>query len=116
MVCCRRHVEHNCTTAKTKRLEFSLPELNANRNIEKSLHVTVMELKNHGMIIGHDLIASMQLDIKGSNMSIKWDVSAIPWHSIDSTVDNICLAEDRCNCQPTEQEMQRMTDILDAKH
>jgi hypothetical protein len=34
------------TTAKNKRLEFSLPELNANRNIEKSFHVTDMELKN----------------------------------------------------------------------
>jgi hypothetical protein len=44
------------TTAKTKRLEFSLPELNANRNIEKSFHVIDMELKNYNMIVGGDLI------------------------------------------------------------
>jgi hypothetical protein len=68
------------------------------------------------MIVSRDLIASLQLDIKGSDMSIKWDDSAIPWRSIDSTVDDIHLAEDRRNHQLTEQEMQRMTDILDAKH
>ena len=45
------------------------------------------------MIIGRDLIASLQLDIKGSDVSIKWDDSAIPWRSINSTVDDICLAE-----------------------
>jgi hypothetical protein len=68
------------------------------------------------MIIGRDLITSLQLNIKGSNMSIKWDDSAIPLRSVDSTVDDIYLVEDRHNYQPTEQEMQRMTDILDAKH
>ncbi len=104
------------TTAKTKRLEFRLLELNANRNIEKSFHVVDIDLKNYDMIIGRDLITSLQLDIKGSDMSIKWDDSAIPWRSIDSTVDDIYLAEDRRNYQPIEQEMQRMTDILDAKY
>jgi hypothetical protein len=76
-----------------------------------------MELKNYDVTVGRDLIASMPPDIKGSDMSIEWDDSAIPWRSIDSTVDDIYLAEDRRNCQPTEQEMQRMTDILvDAKY
>jgi hypothetical protein len=104
------------TTAKTKQLEFCLPELNANRNVEKSFHVVDIELKNYDMIIGRDLITSLQLDIKGSDMSIKWDDSAIPWRSIDLTVDDIYLAEDRRNFQPTEQEMQRMTDILATSH
>jgi hypothetical protein len=104
------------TTAKVKRLEFCLPELNANRNIEKSCHVADIELKNNHMIVGRDLITSLQLDIKGSDMSIKWDDSAIPWRSVVSTVNDIYLAEDPRNCQPTEQEMQRMNDILDAKH
>jgi hypothetical protein len=104
------------TTAKTKKLEFRLLELNNNRNIEKSFHVVDIDLKNYDMIIGRDLITSLQLDIKGSDMSIKWDDSAIPWRSIDSTVDDIYLVEDRRNYQPIEQEMQRMTDILDAKY
>jgi hypothetical protein len=34
------------TTAKTKRIEFSPPELNANRNVEKLFHVAHIELKN----------------------------------------------------------------------
>jgi hypothetical protein len=74
-----------------------------------------MELKNYDVIVGRDLITSMQLDIKGSDMSIDWDNSAIPCRSVDSTVNVIYLAEDCCNHQLTEQEMQRMTDILDAK-
>ena len=66
------------------------------------------------MIIGRDLISSLQ--IKGSDMSIKWDDAAVPWRNIDSTVDNIYLAEDRQSYQPIEQEMQWMTNILDAKY
>jgi predicted aspartyl protease len=104
------------TNAKTKRLEFSLAELHANRKIEKSFHVVDMDLKNYDMIIGRDLITSIQLDIKGSDLSIQWDDAAIPWRNIDSTVDDIYLAEDRHSYAPIEQEMQRMTDILDAKY
>jgi hypothetical protein len=81
------------TTAKTKRLEFRLLELNANRNIEKSFHVADIDLKNYDVIVGRDLIASLQLDIEGGDMSIKWDHSAIPWRSITSIVDDMCLAE-----------------------
>ena len=104
------------TSVRTKRLEFSLTELQANRKIEKSFHVVDIDLKDYEMIIGRDLITSLQLDIKGSNMSIKWDNAAIPWRNIDSTVDDIYLAEDCQSYQPVEQEMQRMTDILDAKY
>ena len=46
------------------------------------------------MIIGRDLITSLQLDVKGSDMSIKWNDAAIPWRNIDSTVKDIYLAED----------------------
>jgi hypothetical protein len=67
------------------------------------------------MIIGRDLITSIQLDVKGSNMSIQWD-DAIPWRNIDATVDDIFLTEERHSYQPTEQEMQRMNEILDAKY
>jgi hypothetical protein len=49
-------------------------------------------------------------------MSTKWDDAAIPWRNIDSTVDDIYLAEDSQSYQPIEQEMQRMTNILDAKY
>jgi hypothetical protein len=104
------------TSVKTKRLEFSLTELQANRKIEKSFHVVDIGLKNYDMIIGRNLITSLQLDIKGSDLSIKWDDAAIPWRNIDSTVDNIYLAEDPQSYQPVEQEMQRTTDIPGAKY
>ena len=48
------------TNAKTKRLEFSLPELHTNRTIKKSFHVVNINLKNYDMIIGRDLITSVQ--------------------------------------------------------
>jgi transposase InsO family protein len=104
------------TSAKTKRLEFSLPELQANRKIDKSFHIVDIPLKNYDMIIGRDLITSLQLDVKGSNLTIQWDDAAIPWRNIDSTVEDIYLVEERRPYQPIEQEMQRMTDILDAKY
>jgi hypothetical protein len=108
---------HSKTSAKTKRLEFSLPELQLARKIEKSFHVVDMKLKNYDMIIDRDLITSIQPDVKGSVMSIQWDDAAIPWRNIDATVDDIFLIKDRHSYQPAEQEiMQRMNEILDAKH
>ena len=44
------------TRVKTKRLEFSLTELQANRKIEKSFYVVDIDLKNYEMIICRDLI------------------------------------------------------------
>ena len=67
------------------------------------------------MIIGRNLISSLQLDIKGSDLSIKWDHATILWCNIDSTVEDIYLAEDCQSYHPGEQEMQWMTNILDAK-
>ena len=61
-------------------------------------------------------MSSLQLDIKGSDLSIKWDDATIPWSNIVSTVEDIYLAEDCQSYQPVEQEMQRMTDILDVKY
>jgi hypothetical protein len=104
------------TSAKTKRLQFSLPELQSARKVEKSFHVLDIELKNYDMIIGRELITSLQLDVKGSDMTIKWDDAAIPRRNIDSTVEDICLAEDNQSYHPVEQEMNRMNEILDAKY
>jgi hypothetical protein len=61
------------------------------------------------MLIGRDLITSLQLDVKGSNLSIKWGNASTPWRNIDSTVEDIYLAEDHQPYQLIEQEMQRMT-------
>jgi hypothetical protein len=68
------------------------------------------------VIIDCDLITGLQLDVKGSGMSIKWDNAAIPWRNVDSTVEDIHLAEDNQSYHPVEQEMNRMNEILDAKY
>jgi hypothetical protein len=67
------------------------------------------------MIIGRDLITSLGIDAKGSNLSIKWDDAAIPWRDMDCTVADVYHA-DLHSAQPAEQELKRMTDILDAKY
>jgi hypothetical protein len=54
--------------------------------------------------------------VKGGDMSIKWNDAAIPWRNVDSAVEDICLAEDNQSYHPTEQEMNRMNEILDAKY
>jgi hypothetical protein len=84
--------------------------------MEKSFHVPDMELKNYDVIIGRDLITGLQPEVKGSDMSIKWDDAAIPWRNVDSAVEDICLAEDNQSCHPVEQEMNRMNEILVAKY
>jgi transposase InsO family protein len=67
------------------------------------------------MIIGRDLITSLGLDAKGSDLSIKWEDAAIPWRDMDCTVADVYHA-DLHSAQPVEQELKRMTDILDAKY
>jgi predicted aspartyl protease len=65
------------TTFKTKRVDFSFPELHANRMIKKSFHVVDIDLKRYDMIIGRDLIQTLGLQIKGNDLSLKWDDAAI---------------------------------------
>ncbi len=105
------------TSTKTKKVNFSIPELHANRTIQKSFHVVDDALiQRYEMIIGRDLIQTLGLEIKGNDLSIKWDDAAIPWRDMDSTKEDIFLAEDFHSTEPVEQEIQRMTDILDAKY
>ena len=69
------------------------------------------------MIIGRDLLTSLGLDVKGSDQTIKWDDSVIPWRDMDSSIADIYTAEDLYYTQPPmEQEVQRITEILDAKY
>jgi predicted aspartyl protease len=102
--------------AKTKRLEFSLPELQSNHIMKQSFHIVGIDLKKYNMIIGRNLITNLQLYVKGSDLSIKWDDAAIPWRDVNSTVHYIYLAEDRHSNELIQQEMQQMNDILDAKY
>lgn len=68
---------HAKSTAKAKWLEFSLPELQSNRKIKKLFHIVNIDIKHDDMSIDRNLITSLQLDIKGSTLSIEWDDAII---------------------------------------
>ena len=105
------------TSTKTHAVNFSIPELHANIIVEKSFHVVDDTLiQRSKMIIGCDLITSLGLEVKGNDLSIKWDDAAIPWRNIDSTKDDLFLAEAFQSDEPVEQEIQCRTNILDTKY
>jgi hypothetical protein len=99
------------TTKKTNRTSFSFPELHANKQIEKSLHVVEQGLLRYDMIIGQDLITDLGLDTKGSDLSICWDDAAIPWRDMDATLNDAFLSY-----SPTHQPPKRTKRILDAEY
>ena len=77
------------TTNNKTATSFSLPELLANKIINKSLHVVDLNIKRYGMIIGRDLIRSLGIDIHGAYMTIHWDNAAIPFCYIYSSTNNV---------------------------
>ena len=66
------------------------------------------------MIIGRDLIISLQIDIHGTDMTIHWDNSAILWHDTDSTENNV-FALSQYNAS-FNSETRRVKHTLDAKY
>ena len=58
------------------------------------------------MIIGHDLIRFLGIDIHGGDMTIHWDDAAIPWRDIYSTAKDL-LALSQQNA-PFNSERKRM--------
>ena len=66
------------------------------------------------MIIGRDLIISLGIDIHGTDMTIHWDDTVIPWRDIDSTTNN-AFALSQYNAY-FNSETKIMKRILDAKY
>ena len=66
------------------------------------------------MIIGRDLIRSLGIDIRGSDITIHCDYAAIPWSNIDSTTNDV-FALSQYNA-PFKSETKRMKRILDDKY
>jgi hypothetical protein len=100
-----------CTNKKTKKTSFSFPELHANKQISKSMHVVDQGISRYDMIIGRDLIIDLGLDAKGSDLSICWDDAAIPWREVDSTLKDAFLSY-----IPTHRPSKRIKQILDAEY
>ena len=97
------------TNTKTEKM-FSFPKLHANKLINQSLHVVDLNIDHYNMIIGHDLIISLGINIHGADMTIYWDNAAIPWHDIDSTTKDL-FALLQYNA-PFNSETKRMKRIL----
>ena len=57
------------TNTKTA-TSFSFLEPHANKIINQSLHVVELNIDPYDMIIGHDLIRSLEIDIHGASMTI----------------------------------------------
>ena len=66
------------------------------------------------MIIGRDLIRSLEIDFHGADMTIHWDDVAIPWRDIDSAT-NDAFALSQYNAL-FNSETRRMKRILDANY
>ena len=66
------------------------------------------------MIIGRDLIISLEIDIHGADMTIHWGDSAIPWRDVYSTTNDV-FALSQYNA-PFNSETKRTKRILNAKY
>ena len=66
------------------------------------------------MIIGRDLIRYLGIDIHGTDITIHWDDSTIPWRNIDSTTNDVFVLS-QYNA-PFNSETKRMKQILDIKY
>ena len=93
---------------------FSFPELHANKIINQYIHVVDLNIDRYDMIIGRDLIRSLDIDIHGGDMTIHWDDAAIPWRDIDSTAKDV-FALSQHNA-PFNDETKRMKRILNAEY
>ena len=102
-------------TTKTKiATSFSFPEQHANKLINQSLHVVVLNIDPYDMIIGRELIRSLGFDSHGTDMTIHWDDAAIPWRDIDSTTNDVFVLSQHNT--PFNSETNIMKRILDAKY
>ena len=77
------------TTNTKTGTSFSFPQLYANKLINQSLHIVNLNINRYDMIIGRDLIRSLDIDIHGADMTIHCDDAANPWRDIDSTTNDV---------------------------
>ena len=99
------------TRAKVKS-QFTIPELQERKMIEWDFHVTE-SLGAYDMIIGRDIMEFLGIDIRFSDMTIKWDHYDMPFKDIDSDfLQSYHIREDELMSQESE----RISKILDAKY
>ena len=104
-------VKSNNTKTATS---FSFPELHTNKLINQSLHVVDLNIDRYDIIIGHYLIIYIGIGIHVVDMTIHWDDSAILWHNMYSTKNDV-FALSHYNA-PLNSETKIMKRILDDKY
>ena len=82
--------------------------------INQSLHVVDLNIDQCDIIIGHDLIRYLGIDIHGADMTINWGDAAIPWRNIDYTTNDM-FALSQHNT-PFNSETKKRKRILDAEY
>ncbi len=99
------------TTAKVKS-QFMIPELHDNRLIDWNFHVT-KSLGSYDMIIGHDILEELGIDLRFSDLTVNWDGHSCPFKDGDATIeDSYFVADPQSIADATD----RLKGILDAKY
>ena len=100
-------------TNQTAKVHFTLPEFYEKKIIEWEAHLFPKGTCNYDLIIGRDLLTELGIDISFSKQVMTWDdmvVSMKP--STCSEIDNFQVQDSTA----TEEAINRMTRILDAKY
>ena len=102
------------TTKKQVIINFQLSELSETVLVHHKFNVHNSPLGQYDMIIGRDLISHIDLDVCGSNLTIKW-----PSKDTEAPFKNSGLSQEETHFirdpESLEGETDRMSRILDAK-
>ena len=93
-------------------VEFSIPELQDARLIKWDMYVT-KNLGAYDMILGHDLMTDLGIDIHFSTKSVTWDGVEIPMKDRDATFKESFHVGDTV---AMEEAATRIREILEAKY
>ena len=86
------------TTTSVLKSELTFPELNHNKVIEWSFHMTP-SLGAYDMILGRDFMQAYGIDIRFSNATIEWDSKVIPFSDADDVLRMLRSSDPQSDCR-----------------
>ena len=102
------HTTHKC------KIEINFPQLSPTRNIHWDVHVTTNK-SQYDLIIGHDLMTQLGIDIKFSTNQIVWNVVGETSMPSDTPIPTE-KPLNTLSFQKDDVEAARVKQILDAKY
>ena len=102
-------------TPRTARGIPQLPKLSPTAVVNHEFHICKKKVGQYDIIIGRDLINSIELDTNGHNKMTKWPQMNVEilYKPVDSTVEQpFYIAE----MESMKQDIDRMSRILDVKY